>query len=138
MSMENITLASIRQKIHMMTTWVLGNYDRPHKEAIEEAILKSGRDVQLFDNDYHFITSNGSRYVVVHEPNDFSIKASSDEIVLFGHIHGRSFAKKNGFDIGADYHHYAPISLEDVSWFKNAMKYLDENVMSDRANVVIN
>ena len=55
--------------------WVLGNYDRPHKEAIEEAILKSGRDVQLFDNDYHFTTSNGSKYVVVHEPNDFKIDA---------------------------------------------------------------
>ena len=115
--------------------WVLGNYDRPQKEAIEAAIVKSGRDVQLFDDDYHFTTSNGSRYVVVHEPNDFKINADPDEIVLFGHIHGRSFAKRNGFDLGTDYHHYSPISLEQVSWFKNAMKYWDENVMSDRANV---
>ena len=86
--------------------------------------------MQLFDSDFHFTVSNGDKYVVVHEPNDFAINASPDEIVLFGHIHGRSFAKRNGFDLGIDYHGYSPISLNDVSWYKNAMKHWDENVYS--------
>lgn len=57
-----------------------------------------------------------------------------DEIVLFGHIHGRSFAKRNGFDIASDYHQYAPLSIDQVEWFVNAMKCWDENVYSDHVN----
>ena len=72
----------------------------------------------------------------MHEPNDFEIDASDDDIILFGHIHGRSFAKINGFDIGCDYHRYSPISLEQVKWFTNAMRYWDNNVYSNRSNVI--
>jgi len=45
---------------------------------------------------------------------------------------GRSFAKRNGFDLGTDYHHYTPISIDDVMWFVNAMQYWDENVYTDK------
>ena len=47
------------------------------------------------------------------------------------------FAKKNGFDLGIDYHQYSPISIEQVKWFANAMKYWDQNVYSDSCNVVL-
>lgn len=104
--------------------WVLGNYDRKIKDAIEQTIIDSGRDVILYDKSYKFATNDHS-YVVVHEPNDFEIAANHNDIVLFGHIHGRSFAKRNGFDLGIDYHQYSPISLEQVEWFANAMKYWD-------------
>lgn len=115
--------------------WVLGNYDRKIKDAIEQTIIDSGRDVILYDKSYKFATNDHS-YVVVHEPNDFEIAANPNDIVLFGHIHGRSFAKRNGFDLGIDYHQYSPISLEQVEWFANAMKYWDQNVYSDKAEVI--
>lgn len=115
--------------------WVLGNWDREHAEKIYRAVLESGRDVELHDGQYSF-EDNGKRFVVVHEPNDFPIAAGADDIVLFGHIHGRAFAKRNGFDIGTDYHRYAPVDLKTVRWFVGAMDHWDENVFSDRANTV--
>ena len=56
--------------------------------------------------------------------------------MLYGHIHGRNFAKRNGFDLATDYHRYTPLSLEEVCWFENAMKYWDENVYADKVNVI--
>ena len=115
--------------------WVVGNYDRKVIDEITSIIKKIDRPIFLYDQPYRF-SSGEHRYVVVHEPNDFEITAEPDEIILFGHIHGRSFAKKNGFDLGIDYHQYSPISLEQVDWFANAMKYWDKNVYSSEANVV--
>ena len=90
--------------------WVLGNYDRKIVQQIEQAAANSGRDIRLYDHDYRFHVGEKS-YVVVHEPNDFEIKASPEDIILYGHIYGRSFAKKNGFDLGIDYHQYSPLKL---------------------------
>lgn len=114
--------------------WVLGNYDRKMIAEIKAVLSTFNRPVQLHEKDFRFKDGLKS-YVVVHEPNDFEIDAHENDIILFGHIHGRSFAKRNGFDIGCDYHRYTPISLEQVEWFTNAMKYWDENVYSDRANI---
>lgn len=115
--------------------WVLGNYDRKIKDLIVQITASTGRDIQLHDSSFKLATSKHS-YVVVHEPNDFEIDASPSDIILYGHIHGRSFAKRNGFDLGIDYHHYSPINIEQVEWFANAMKYWDKNVYSDACNVV--
>lgn len=115
--------------------WVLGNYDRKIKGQIEQIAASSGRDIWLYEHDYRLSDGENS-YVVVHEPNDFEIKAAPEDIILYGHIHGRSFAKKNGFDLGIDYHQYSPISIEQVKWFTNAMKHWDQNVYSDSCNVV--
>ena len=114
--------------------WVLGNYDRAHIENIKNIVSAINRPIHIHLDNFKF-TDVSTSYVVVHEPNDFEIDATNDDIILFGHIHGRSFAKRNGFDIGCDYHGYSPISLEQVKWFTNAMKYWDENVYSDRSNV---
>lgn len=114
--------------------WVLGNYDRKIKDLIVQCAAESGRDIAVYDSNYKFSTDKHS-YVVVHEPNDFAIDASLDDIILYGHIHGRSFAKKNGFDLGIDYHQYSPISIEQVEWFANAMKYWDKNVYSDACSI---
>lgn len=114
--------------------WVLGNYDRKIKDIVANIAVESGRAVIIHDFNYKFATDKHS-YVVVHEPNDFEIDAKPEDIILYGHIHGRSFAKKNGFDLGIDYHQYSPISIEQVEWFANAMKYWDKNVFSDACNV---
>lgn len=117
--------------------WVMGNYDRDHIDKIMPIVKSSGRDINIRIDDYRFTSeSPKNSFVVVHEPNDFPIHASPDDIILFGHIHGRAFAKTNGFDLGTDYHHYAPISIDQVNWFANAMRYWDYNVKSPSANVV--
>ena len=120
--------------------WTLGNYDRKIREKIENIISKISRPIYLYDYDNPCrieVEFGGKlhKFVIAHEPVDFPVNKMDDEIVLYGHIHGRSFAKKNGFDLASDYHRYRPISLEEVCWFENAMQYWDENVFSNEVLV---
>ena len=118
--------------------WTLGNYDRKIKNEIVKIVnsISSLRKIRLYDNtqnEFAKISHAGHNYVVVHEPCDFEYDVK-DHLFLYGHIHGRAFAKRNGFDLAADYHQYTPISIDDVAWFTNAMRYWDENVYTDRVN----
>jgi calcineurin-like phosphoesterase family protein len=125
--------------------WVLGNYDRKIKEQILETV-KSGdlvnRQIFIYDvEDPCYVNlkkGDGTevKFRVIHEPADFEYHDGLDVTYLFGHIHGRSFAKRNGFDIACDYSNYTPLSSEQVLWFKNAMQYWDKNVYCDRVNRV--
>ena len=115
--------------------WTLGNYDRNVIDRIKELVtdkILNGRKVFLYENGECRIEIDGQKYVIKHEPYDFEVGVKDDEIALFGHIHGRAFAKRNGFDLGIDYHQYSPISEEQVKWFANAMKYWDNNVHCDK------
>lgn len=99
--------------------------------------IKKGRHVEIYKKCLP-ITLNNQNYLVVHEPINSALRKDyfngKDYTVLFGHIHGRAFAKKNGFDLASDYHNYTPISLDDVEWFDTALhNYWDENVMTDKA-----
>ncbi len=118
----------------------LGNYDRKVRSKIENIIAKISRPIYLYDYDNHChieakFDKKIHKFVIAHEPVDFPVNKRDDEMVLYGHIHGRSFAKRNGFDLATDYHHYKPLSLADVCWFENAMKYWDENVFTDKVAV---
>lgn len=123
--------------------WTLGNYDRKVKDKLLPIIARvqaKGRQIFLYDYDspcHIEVEHNGKlhKFVIAHEPVDFPVDKRDDEIVLYGHIHGRSFAKRNGFDLAADYHRYTPLSLADVFWFENAMQYWDENVFADEVVV---
>lgn len=118
--------------------WVLGNYDRKIADYINQFAVEFNnsnpdRKIVIHEGPMH-VQANGNKYVVVHEPNDIEFEKESDETVLFGHIHGRAFAKRDGFDLATDYSRYTPLSLSDVEWYRNAMKYWDDNVYSDRCN----
>lgn len=122
--------------------WVLGNYDRTQKEQIKEIISKIKRDIKLFDNYAAFHDSvYNIKYFVVHEPyhkDDLlrTPKLKNGEVVLYGHIHGRNFAKMNGFEIGVDYHNYTPVSYEQVNWFReNGLPHWDANVHCQYASL---
>lgn len=120
--------------------WVLGNYDR----KVEDELVQFAQDYNTKHPNHTVIIHSGpfhvqigeKKFVVVHEPNDIQFEKADDELVLFGHIHGRAFAKRDGFDLGIDYSHYKPLSLTDVEWLCNAMQYWDENVYSERCNTV--
>lgn len=119
--------------------WTLGNYDRKIADTITKIVeeIKGERKIVIRDpatrggESLDLIKYNNRVYGVVHEPTDFEYPNYAD-VWLYGHIHGRAFAKRNGFDLATDYHHYTPISLEQVDWFANAMKYWDDNVYTDK------
>lgn len=114
---------------------VMGNYDRKVEKEINEIVstLKN-RHIDVvtkatFDH-------KNKKYHIIHEPDEGKTHPRyPDSIVLYGHIHGRSFAKKNGFDLATDYHRYTPISMEQVEWFVNAIQYWDHNVFCEKASI---
>lgn len=113
---------------------VRGNYDRKIVSEIENELSMLGRDVVI--SSVESFKEDGKTYYVVHEPDEgSSVPEYPDNIVLYGHIHGRAFAKRNGFDLATDYHRYTPISMEQVQWFANAIQYWDHNVFCDKASV---
>lgn len=123
--------------------WVLGNYDRNQWEEINKILKTFEREIIVTDR-YEFtenVSGKEIRFHVIHEPETYDIIKSGkipeypEEFVLYGHIHGRAFAKKNGIDLGTDYHKYSPISLEQVLWFYNARQYWDKNVFCEYAKI---
>ena len=114
--------------------WTYGNYDRKIKTTLnviaEKIYATSGRKIIFYEQGECVVNGPAHKFVIVHEPNEGSFSIPNDYIALYGHIHGRSFAKMNGFDLASDYHRYTPISIDDVEWFANAMKYWDKNVYS--------
>ena len=114
--------------------WTYGNYDRKIKATLnviaEKIYATSGRKIIFYEQGECIVNGPAHKFVIVHEPNEGSFSIPNDCIALYGHIHGRSFAKMNGFDLASDYHRYTPISIDDVEWFANAMKYWDKNVYS--------
>ena len=121
--------------------WVLGNYDRAQKAKIEETLKTIKRDIRIYEHytDFFDVVSC-NRYYIVHEPYQagaFSPKPKQHEFALYGHIHGRNFAKMNGFEIGTDYHNYTPISYEQVTWFtENGLPHWDKNVYCSKVQFV--
>ena len=125
--------------------WILGNYDRKYKSEIISItenfnqVYAGKREIIIYDQKdgdgclVHLTKPDGQvqNFVVIHEPVDFPVMLRDGATYLYGHIHGRSFAKRNGFDLATDYHQFAPVSEKQVLWFYSAMKYWDENVYSD-------
>lgn len=117
-------------------TIVPGNYERRDIENFKKSV-RGLRGVTVEEKGFGF-TEQGQNFYIVHEPLGLLVgeaekKFGKDNFcILFGHIHGRNFAKRNGMEIGTDYHKYTPISLDDVVWYNVARtKYWDENVFSN-------
>lgn len=120
--------------------WVLGNYDRNIKEDIKKIISElPNRKITIVDS-VHKMIDDGVSYYIMHEPSGLQDEPFVNlkypgQIGLYGHIHGRGFAKKSGFDLATDYHQYTPISFDKVKWFANAIRYWDHNVMDKEIKV---
>lgn len=114
---------------------VMGNYDRDVAQQIQD-IIDSMPERKINIMDCARFEDGKRQYYIIHEPDRGTYAPEyPNEIVLYGHIHGRAFAKKNGFDLATDYHHYTPISLEEVQWFANAIQYWDSNVFCQQATL---
>lgn len=117
---------------------ILGNYERDENALADvvEIAESFDRDIDLMSTAEFFDPESARTYHIVHEPDEGdSVPEYPDDVVLFGHIHGRAFAKKNGFDLAADYHGYTPLSMDQVRWFANAIQYWDHNVFCESASI---
>ena len=118
--------------------FVLGNYEKidANKKDIKTKSIKALEqipNVKVFDRyECKLELSNGRMVTMVHEPiNPISMEYvcwQPNQIYLYGHIHGRTFYKLNGTDVGVDIHQYAPISEDEIIWRLNAIHFLDNNV----------
>ena len=114
---------------------VMGNYDVEIEKEINEIVstLKH-RHIDVVSR--ATFEHNKKKYYVIHKPDSGKTHPRyPDSIVLFGHIHGRSFAKKNGFDLATDFHRFTPLSMEQVDWFTNAISFWDHHTFCDKASV---
>ena len=122
--------------------WVLGNYDRKVVADIESVVTwfnatHDKKRVELHHKKFNLTIMDNqgvaNKFVVVHEPtndgeSDMTNLVAEDEIMLFGHVHGRSFTKHRGFDLSTDFHRFTPLTTEQVLWYTNSIQYMDENV----------
>ena len=98
------------------------------KEVIDE--------LKHLDERIHIIRRNevvlygGKNYVLVHEPETAK---SNYTFFLYGHIHKLQMVKRNGLCVSQDAHHFCPISLEEVEFYRNAIEnFYDENVFIEK------
>jgi calcineurin-like phosphoesterase family protein len=71
------------------------------------------------------ISINNNQFWLCHKPENYN----SNMMTLFGHVHKLQLIKRFGLNIGVDCHNYTPISLDEILFYKNAMKnHYDHNV----------
>lgn len=69
-------------------------------------------------------TDNKS-FFICHKPID----CKPGRFNLFGHIHAAQMIKKFGLNVGVDCHHFYPINIDTILFYKTAIeKYYDINV----------
>ena len=104
-----------------------GNHDTP------KDIRRLSKRCQILEPNT-VICVKGTRLQLVHEPDEAS---PSSDFFLFGHIHKLQMVKRNGLNVGVDCHNFAPISLEDALFYREAILkgYYDENVFMQRLGI---
>jgi calcineurin-like phosphoesterase family protein len=110
-----------------------GNYDN------EETIAALRERCEIIEPNT-LIHRGNDTFQLVHEPDEAE---ASDQFFLYGHIHKLQMVKRNALNVGVDCHHFTPLSLEDVLFYRNAiLKAYDENVflqvLGERGNVMRN
>lgn len=62
----------------------------------------------------------------------YPTNSRSDMFNLFGHVHALRMVTENGLNVGVDCHHFRPISLETVNFFRNGIENVfDEDVFGE-------
>jgi len=114
-------------------TFVNGNYERDGKSPVPPGVKTNG------DGNSLILRKKGEPFLLLtHEPtNALKIRENATEEglknvpIVFGHIHGRQKVKEwCGYDAGVDANNYAPVSLEDVEFYINAIQkgFYDQDV----------
>lgn len=105
--------AYLHGKIHL----ILGNYETDalkENPALQTKLEKCFASVSV-----HTILSlkDNEPVYLTHKPSE----CKRNMFNLFGHIHGLKKVSQNGLNVGVDANHFAPISEDDVLFFKDAI-----------------
>ena len=116
---------NIRPYLHGKIHLILGNYEI---DALQENTKLQqqleNRFVSVLPHDT-LTLKNGEPVYLTHKPSE----CKRDMFNLFGHIHGLRKVSTNGLNVGVDANHFAPISEDDVLFFKDAIiNYYDYEV----------
>ena len=107
----------VRPYLHGKIHLILGNYET---DAIKEnpALQKELEKcfVSVLPHTTLNLKDNAPIYLT-HKPSE----CKRDMFNLFGHIHGLRKVSQNGLNVGVDANHFAPISEDDVLFFKDAI-----------------
>ena len=106
-------LPYLHGKIHL----ILGNYET---DAIRENPAVSAKLEKCFASvlPHTILTLKDNMPVyLTHKPSE----CKKDMFNLFGHIHGLRKVSTNGLNVGVDANHFAPLSEDDVLFFKDAI-----------------
>lgn len=80
---------------------------------------------QVFLKEIFYSNNSMKNIKICHEP----LNCDMNKFNLFGHVHGLCKIKTFGLNIGIDSHHFYPININDVLFYKNAIEnYYDDNV----------
>jgi calcineurin-like phosphoesterase family protein len=110
---------------------LLGNYER---EAIAQGEITLASLQAYFSQVIegpvllHALEGTGEQIALVHEPSHRRMEMFN----LFGHIHQLQMVKRNGLNVGVDCHDFAPVSLETILFYKEAIqKHYDREVFME-------
>ncbi|MBQ8482619.1 MAG: hypothetical protein IJ532_08855 [Alphaproteobacteria bacterium] len=108
---------SMRPYLHGKIQLILGNYET---DTLRENPALQTELENCFSSVLSHTTltlKNGDTVYLTHKPSE----CKRDMFNLFGHIHGLRKVSQNGLNVGVDANHFAPISEDDVLFFKNAI-----------------
>lgn len=116
---------SVRPYLHGKIHLILGNYET---EALNKNPALQADFEKCFISVMPHTTLNlkdNVQIYLTHKPSE----CRKDMFNLFGHIHGLRKVSQNGLNVGVDANHFAPLSENDVLFFKNAIiNYYDYEV----------
>lgn len=101
----------------------LGNYEKDLRNVITGRHLEEIGFYSVVGS--QIVNIDGKTFFLCHKPSQYNPRYFN----LFGHIHKLQMVKRFGLNVGTDCHNFAPISLDDVLFYKEAIEsYYDENV----------
>ena len=114
------------EKLNGRIYLILGNNER---KDIDSNKITLDKLKELFYNviedDIIYRNFNNLNIAMMHKPENYDKSCFN----LFGHIHGRQMIKPFGIDVGVDCHHFRPISIDDILFYKDAMEnYYGKNI----------
>ena len=122
--------------------WVLGNYDRKIKEKIEKIVesMDDGRKIIIYEDadekSICKVTVGDKKFAIIHEPVTIPAAKLEETTYMFGHIHGLSQVKRNGFNLSTDLYQYTPIDEKRILFIEKSLEVYDDNVYVDHVVTV--
>ena len=122
---------SILPKLNFGKMYLLkGNYEKDDNdfEITDNRVIVKDNSDKIFK-----FQLDGETIGCVHEPLTVTKDSSDFDFYLFGHIHEKGKVKRNGYNVGTDANNYAPVNIETIKFYKNAIEnFYDDNVFSEK------